>query len=186
MSKSLVIVESPAKARTITRYLGRGYTVKASRGHVKDLPRKHLGVDVDNDFRPTYFIIRGKEKVVAELRRAAQKVDSIYLAADPDREGEAICAHLREVLTDKELVIEPDRSNNRGKQKAKGSRAKATKGRRKKDSDESSVLKTAPPVGKGNKIYRVAMNEITPRGVRQAFANPAEIDSHLVDAQPAP
>ena len=185
MAKSLVIVESPAKARTITRYLGRDYTVKASLGHVKDLPKKHLGVDVDNDFRPTYFIIRGKEKVVAELRRAAQKVDSIYLAADPDREGEAICAHLREVLTDKELVIEPDRSNNRGKKKAKGSRAKATKGRRKKDSDESSVLKTAPPVGKGKKIYRVAMNEITPRGVRQAFANPAEIDSHLVNAQQA-
>ena len=185
MAKSLVIVESPAKARTITRYLGRDYTVKASLGHVKDLPRRRLGVDVDNDFRPTYFIIRGKEKVVAELRQAAQKVDSIYLAADPDREGEAICAHLREVLTDKELVIEPDRSNNRGKKKAKGSRAKATKGRRKKDSDESSVLKTAPPVGKGKKIYRVAMNEITPRGVRQAFANPAEIDSHLVDAQQA-
>ena len=185
MAKSLVIVESPAKARTITRYLGRDYTVKASLGHVKDLPRRRLGVDVDNDFRPTYFIIRGKEKVVAELRRAAQKVDSISLAADPDREGEAICAHLREVLTDKELVIEPDRSNNRGKKKAKSSRAKATKGRRKKDSDESSVLKTAPPVGKGKKIYRVAMNEITPRGVRQAFANPAEIDSHLVDAQQA-
>src|SRR3989344_3801027 len=185
MAKSLVIVESPAKARTITRYLGRDYTVKASLGHVKDLPRRRLGVDVDNDFRPTYFIIRGKEKVVAELRQAAQKVDSIYLAADPDREGEAICAHLREVLTDKELVIEPDRSNNRGKKKAKGSRAKATKGRRKKDSDESSVLKTAPPVGKGKKIYRVAMNDITPRGVRQAFANPAEIDSLLVDAQQA-
>src|SRR3989338_5629753 len=185
MAKSLVIVESPAKARTITRYLGRGYTVKASLGHVKDLPRRRLGVDVDNHFRPTYFIIRGKEKVVAELRQADQKVDSIYLAADPDREGEAICAHLREVLIDKELVIEPDRSNNRGKKKAKGSRAKATKGRRKKDSDESSVLKTAPPVGKGKKIYRVAMNEITPRGVRQAFANPAEIDSHLVDAQQA-
>src|SRR3990172_454025 len=185
MAKSLVIVESPAKARTITRYLGRGYVVKASLGHVKDLPRRRLGVDVGNDFRPTYFIIRGKEKVVAELRQAAQKVDSIYLAADPDREGEAICAHLREVLTDKELVIEPDRSNNRGKKKAKSSRAKATKGRRKKDSDESSVLKTAPPVGKGKKIYRVAMNEITPRGVRQAFANPAEIDSHLVDAQQA-
>ena len=70
MAKSLVIVESPAKARTIKKYLGRGYTVKASLGHVKDLPRKKLGVNVDKDFQPTYFVIPGKEKVVIELREA--------------------------------------------------------------------------------------------------------------------
>ncbi len=98
MGQSLVIVESPAKAKTINKYLGRNYSVKASLGHVKDLPKKDLGIDVENHFEPTYEIIPGKTKVVRELKKAAKSADAVYLAADPDREGEAICAHLAEVL----------------------------------------------------------------------------------------
>jgi DNA topoisomerase I len=96
--KSLVIVESPAKANTINKYLGKDYVVKASLGHVKDLPKSKLGVDVDNDFEPVYEVIPGKEKVIKELRAAAKTADRIFLAADPDREGEAICQHLHEIL----------------------------------------------------------------------------------------
>src|SRR5256886_7299264 len=96
--KSLVIVESPAKASTINKYLGDDYVVKASLGHVKDLPKSKLGVDVDNDFEPVYDIIPGKEKVIKELRAAAKSAERIFLAADPDREGEAICQHLKEIL----------------------------------------------------------------------------------------
>jgi len=98
MAKSLVIVESPAKAKTIGKYLGAQYIVKASLGHIKDLPKKDLAVAVDGDFRPNYQIIEGKKKLIDELKQAAKKVESIYLAADPDREGEAICYHLQEEL----------------------------------------------------------------------------------------
>jgi len=98
MANSLVIVESPAKAKTIGRYLGKGFVVKASLGHVKDLPKKDLAVDIDNGFQPTYTIIEGKKKLLQELKRAAKNSEAIYLAADPDREGEAICYHLKEEL----------------------------------------------------------------------------------------
>src|SRR5580658_3172670 len=101
MEKSLVIVESPAKAKTIGKYLGKQFVVKASLGHVKDLPKKNLSVDVDNDFKPVYEVIEGKKKLIGELRTAAKGVDNIYLAADPDREGEAICYHLQEELQTK-------------------------------------------------------------------------------------
>ena len=100
LAKGLVIVESPAKAKTIQKYLGKGYTVEASLGHVKDLPKSTLGVDIDNDFDTEYIIIPGKEKVVAKLKKMAGGVDTIYLAPDPDREGEAIAAHLAEELGD--------------------------------------------------------------------------------------
>ena len=96
--KSLVIVESPAKANTINKYLGSDYVVKASLGHVKDLPKSKLGVDVEHDFEPVYDVIPGKEKVIKELRTAAKSANRILLAADPDREGEAICQHLKEIL----------------------------------------------------------------------------------------
>jgi DNA topoisomerase I len=100
LAKGLVIVESPAKAKTIQKYLGKGYTVEASLGHVKDLPKSTLGVDIDNDFDTEYIVIPGKEKVVAKLKKLALGVDTIYLAPDPDREGEAIAAHLAEELGD--------------------------------------------------------------------------------------
>jgi DNA topoisomerase-1 len=96
---TLVIVESPAKAKTINRYLGSGFLVKASLGHIKDLPKSDLGVDVENDFRPTYQAIPSKSKVIQELKAEAKKAKAIYLAADPDREGEAICQHLAEELS---------------------------------------------------------------------------------------
>ncbi|MGH9626647.1 MAG: toprim domain-containing protein, partial [Bryobacteraceae bacterium] len=98
MAKSLVIVESPAKAKTIGKYLGKQYIVKACIGHIKDLPKKDLAVDVERDFTPHYEVIEGKKKLIAELKRTAKTVDSVYLAADPDREGEAICWHLKEEL----------------------------------------------------------------------------------------
>ena len=105
MSKALVIVESPAKAKTINKYLGKDYLVKASLGHIKDLPKRDLAVDVENGFEPHYEVIEGKKKLIAELKAAAKKVDEIYLAADPDREGEAICFHLQEELQDKKGVV---------------------------------------------------------------------------------
>jgi DNA topoisomerase-1 len=101
MAKSLVIVESPAKAKTIGKYLGKQFIVKASLGHVKDLPKRDLAVDVEHDFTPKYEVIEGKKKLIAELKQAAKGVDSVYLAADPDREGEAICWHLKEELEPK-------------------------------------------------------------------------------------
>ncbi len=101
MAKSLVIVESPAKAKTIGKYLGNEFVVMASLGHVKDLPKKDLAVDVDKGFEPSYEVIEGKKKLMSELKSAAKKAENVYLAADPDREGEAICFHLQEELTTK-------------------------------------------------------------------------------------
>src|SRR3954453_4042142 len=106
MAKNLVIVESPTKAKTINKYLGSDYLVKASIGHIKDLPSKGLGVDVDHDFEPTYEVIpdtkkRNNKKIGSELKKAAKEADSIFLAADPDREGEAICQHLAEEIVPK-------------------------------------------------------------------------------------
>ncbi|API93876.1 DNA topoisomerase 1 [Virgibacillus pantothenticus] len=98
MSDYLVIVESPAKAKTIERYLGKKYKVKASMGHVRDLPKSQMGVDAENDYAPKYITIRGKGDVVKDLKAAAKKAKKIYLAADPDREGEAIAWHLAHIL----------------------------------------------------------------------------------------
>lgn len=98
MADSLVIVESPAKAKTIGKYLGSKFIVKASMGHVRDLPKSQIGVEVENDFSPKYITIRGKGSVLKELKDASKKVKKIYLAADPDREGEAIAWHLAHVL----------------------------------------------------------------------------------------
>lgn len=98
MAKSLVIVESPAKAKTIEKYLGKKFTVKASMGHVVDLPKSQYGVDVKNGFKPKYIKIRGKAKLIKELKQSADKADAVYLATDPDREGEAISWHLANVL----------------------------------------------------------------------------------------
>ena len=98
MAKYLVIVESPAKAKTINKFLGTNYTVVASNGHVRDLPKSQLGIDIEHDFEPKYITIRGKGELLAGLRKAAKKADKIYLATDPDREGEAISWHLMQAL----------------------------------------------------------------------------------------
>ena len=98
MGQKLVIVESPAKAKTIGKYLGKNYVVEASMGHIRDLPKSKLGVDIDNDFEPKYITIRGKGELLKTLRKAAKKADKVYLATDPDREGEAISWHLAHLL----------------------------------------------------------------------------------------
>ncbi len=105
MAKHLVIVESPAKARTLTKYLGRDYQVKASVGHLVDLPKSKLGVDIEHDFAPEYTVIHGKSKIITELRQAAKGKETIFLAPDPDREGEAIAWHIAERLEAKGRTI---------------------------------------------------------------------------------
>ncbi len=107
--KSLLIVESPAKVKTLGKFLGKSFTIKASIGHVKDLPKNELGVDTDNKFTPTYIAIKGKEKILNGLKKEAKKVDKVFLAPDPDREGEAIAWHIAEELngdSDKVLRVE--------------------------------------------------------------------------------
>jgi DNA topoisomerase I len=138
VAKNLVIVESPAKAKTIKRYLGSDFQVMPSVGHVVDLPKSKLGVDVDNDFAPDYVVIKGKEKVIGEIKSAAKGKDNIYLASDPDREGEAIAWHIADHI---------------GKTKAN--------------------------------VRRVLLHEITQAAVREAVANPSDLDHHLFDAYQA-
>ncbi|HVY47786.1 MAG TPA: type I DNA topoisomerase [Minicystis sp.] len=106
MTKTLVIVESPAKAKTIKKYLGQGYDVLASKGHLKDLPKGPKAVDVANDFRETYAVIEGKEKILEELKAAAKKSDEVLLATDPDREGEAIAFHIAEEIKNPKLKVQ--------------------------------------------------------------------------------
>src|SRR6185436_7991293 len=103
--KSLVIVESPAKAKTINKYLGSGYVVKASRGHVRDLPEHNYGIDPGRNFEPTYEILASHQKIVDDLRKEAAGADMVYLATDLDREGEAIAWHLAQALD-----LEPSRT----------------------------------------------------------------------------
>jgi DNA topoisomerase I len=137
-SGALVIVESPAKARTVGRFLGKGYTVKASVGHVRDLLKSQLSVDVDNDFSPKYRVLNEKRAVVKELKALANKAEEIYLATDPDREGEAIAWHLL------------------------------------------AATEIDPKIA-----HRVVFHEITEPAVAEAFANPRDINTDLVDAQQA-
>ncbi len=140
MTKKLVIVESPAKAKTIGKILGEDFTVKASMGHVRDLPVKGIGIAFDKDFAPRYEVTPDRVKIVKELQAAAKNCEEFFLAPDPDREGEAIAWHLQALLAE--------------------------------------IAPTA-------KFHRVTYNEITPRAVREAFANPRELNMKLVDAQQA-
>jgi DNA topoisomerase-1 len=135
--KNLVVVESPTKAKTLQRYLGDKYQIEASMGHVRDLPKSDLGVDVEKNFEPQYIIPRDKKRKVNELKKAAKEADMLWLATDPDREGEAIAWHLAGVLNG----------------------SKDTK--------------------------RVVFHEITEAAIKEAFANPRQIDNKLVDAQQA-
>src|SRR5580693_8214113 len=105
MAKSLVVVESPAKAKTINKYLGRDFKVVASMGHIRDLPKSKLGVDVDNDFTETYESLVSRKKVIKELKDAAKDATDIYVATDPDREGEAIGWHIAQELGGKKRKI---------------------------------------------------------------------------------
>src|SRR5271170_4373907 len=227
MGRSLVIVESPAKAKTINKYLGRDYVVKASIGHVMDLPKKTIGIRLPGDdvngqkkkrktakgkkkaaadttprtlislddakiFEPTLQIISGKGKVINDLRKAASTADAVYLAGDPDREGEAISAHLAMVLSKPERYIEADASG-RAKDKAKEDGkepepelVKNGKPKKKyKSKWESEPLQMDIPATDPKKIFRVTFNEITPKAIRAAFDKPRQVDENLVDAQQA-
>ena len=212
MARSLVIVESPAKAKTINKYLGRDYTVKASYGHVMDLPKKTLGillpgdenggkkkrksrskakaggkasekkaarpvsVNDENVFEPTLEIIPGKRKIIQELRNAASAAPAVYLAGDPDREGEAICAHLARVLSKPGRYVIPEEAGEKN-----GDSAKEEKKPSKAKESKASEVRAVDP----RKIFRVTFNEITPKAIRAAFDKPAQVDEHLVDAQQA-
>jgi DNA topoisomerase I len=211
MARSLVIVESPAKAKTINKYLGRNYSVKASYGHVMDLPKKTIGILLpggengkkkkrkrtgkasqkktakpvvitkENIFEPTYEVIPGKLKVISDLQKAATKADAVYLAGDPDREGEAICAHLKEILSKPrkyaKVVAEAEEAAE-GANGTNGNGDKASSGKAAKKA-EVEVRSTAP------KIYRVMFNEITQKAIKAAFEHPTQVNENLVDAQQA-
>ena len=121
MAKYLVIVESPAKVKTVKKFLGANYEVLASNGHVRDLPKSSLGIDVEHDYEPHYITIRGKGELLAALRKAAKKADKIYLATDPDREGEAISWHLSQSLHVEEKKLRRITFNEITKQAVKDS-----------------------------------------------------------------
>ena len=214
MARSLVIVESPAKAKTINKYLGRNFTVKASIGHVMDLPKKTIGIrlpgeeeggkkkrrkakkggkrakvqekpagnlirlDDDKIFEPTLQIIAGKGKVIHDLRKAAHSADAVYLAGDPDREGEAISAHLAMVLSKPSKFIEQEPSVSRFKKKEAAPEAPVKK------EEENGTKKEVVAIDP-KKIFRVTFNEITPKAIRAAFDHPRQVDANLVDAQQA-
>ena len=211
MPRSLVIVESPTKAKTINKYLGRDFTVKASIGHVMDLPKKTIGLRLPDDgirkkkskrkktgraaakvelkpvplddpkvFEPTLLIINGKGKVINDLRKSATSAEAVYLAGDPDREGEAISAHLAMVLSKPARFTEEEPSNGNGKEKQEEAKEEPKGKAKKKSKDEVTVAPIDP-----KKIFRVTFNEITPKAIRAAFEKPRQIDSHLVDAQQA-
>ena len=105
MSKGLIVVESPAKVKTLQKFLGGEYVIKASVGHIKDLPEGELGVDLEKDFQPQYVTISGKGKIIRELKKASKEVKNIYLGPDPDREGEAIAWHIAEEIGDENKNI---------------------------------------------------------------------------------
>jgi DNA topoisomerase-1 len=182
MGRSLVIVESPAKAKTINKYLGRNYTVKASYGHIMDLPRKVLGIDIAHGFEPTYEVSPGKTAVVTALQKAAATADAVYLAGDPDREGEAICSHLADVLSGPKLEFPTEEELEKEKEEA------AEAGKKGKKKAKKPAKKAAPkgkPVIARKNIFRVMFNEITPKAIKAAFEHPGEINTNLVDAQQA-
>ncbi|MBZ5659752.1 MAG: type I DNA topoisomerase [Acidobacteriia bacterium] len=186
MGKSLVIVESPAKAKTINKYLGRNYTVKASYGHVMDLPKKELGIDIAHGFEPTYEVSPSKSDVVQALQKAASTADAVYLAGDPDREGEAICSHLASVLSGPKLEFPTEEELEKEKAEAKAeAKAAGKKGKKKAKKPVKKVVARGKPVIARKNIFRVMFNEITPKAIKAAFEHPGEINENLVDAQQA-
>jgi DNA topoisomerase-1 len=208
-------VESPAKAKTINKYLGRNYNVKASYGHVMDLPKKTIGillpgeqngkkkskrktkgkgkskaaekkpvkpivVTSENIFEPTYEVIPTKLKVIGDLQRAAVNAEAIYLAGDPDREGEAICAHLAEILSKPRKytkVVADAVAAEAAEENGNGDKSEASAKPAKKQEAET---RSAPP-----KIYRVMFNEITQKAIKAAFEHPTQVNVNLVNAQQA-
>src|SRR5712691_1098307 len=180
MGRSLVIVESPAKAKTINKYLGRNYSVKASYGHIMDLPKKVLGIDIKHGFEPTYEVSPSKTDVVQALQKAASTADAVYLAGDPDREGEAICSHLADVLSGPKLEFPEEGEVEKAETNGTGRKGK----KKAKKPVKKAVAKGKPVIARKN-IFRVMFNEITPKAIKAAFEHPGEINENLVDAQQA-
>lgn len=164
---NLIIVESPTKARTLGRFLGNDYLVDSTMGHIRDLPKSKIGVDIEHNFTPEYVNVPRKEEVLARLKREVERVDRVYLATDPDREGEAIAWHVV-----KALRLE-DRSRKQDKEDGS------------KKSKESNFLLQNPASKFQPLISRVTFHEITESAVKEAIEHPREIDMHLVDAQQA-
>src|ERR1700726_4353142 len=181
MGRSLVIVESPAKAKTINKYLGRNYSVKASYGHIMDLPKKVLGIDIKHGFEPTYEVSPSKTAVLQALQKAASTADAVYLAGDPDREGEAICSHLADVLSGPKLEF-PEEGEEEKKEETTGT---GKKGKKKAKKPVKKAVARGKPVIARKNIFRVMFNEITPKVIKAAFEHPGEINVNLVDAQQA-
>ncbi|MEK7092160.1 MAG: toprim domain-containing protein, partial [Patescibacteria group bacterium] len=161
----LVIVESPTKARTIGKFLGKDFVIKASMGHVMDLPKSKLSVDVDHDFKPLYEIMPDKKAIIADLKKSAKTADLIILATDPDREGEAIASHIAETLGYKDTKIIGD-----GKKK-----------KTKKDENLTSQYPNIPI----SRFQRIAFHEITKEAIEEALLNPGIVNKNLVNAQTA-
>ena len=171
MAKKLVIVESPAKAKTINKILGPDFEVTFSMGHLRDLPASKLGVDVEKDFEPYYIVIQKRRKIAKQVQEDARGKDAVYLAPDPDREGEAISWHLEQLLKDDEKKMQ-------AKQAAKAAEAKAK--------PKKAAGKAAGRNGQASrKIYRISFHEITPQAVKAAIEHPRAIDLKLVNAQQA-
>lgn len=171
---NLVVVESPTKARTIGKFLGSDYTIKATIGHVIDLPKSTLAIDIEHDFAPLYEQVDGKKQIIAELKSLAKSADSIILATDPDREGEAIASHVAEILT-----VE----NRRSKIEAEDRKLKIEKN---KINLPASIVKNLPStVYHLPSISRIVFHEITKEAIEEALKNPRKIDRNLVDAQTA-
>src|SRR5438552_2829921 len=186
---SLVVVESPTKATTIGKYLGKDFTVKATVGHVRDLPQRELGVDIENGFQPKYITIRGKGKTLADLRKAAKVATDIYLATDPDREGEAIAWHVSQHLFGDGAAAKNGAAKEEGgdqdgaKPAKKGKAAKVLKAAKKGSKTSKRAATAKAPAGP--RVHRVLLREITKEAVAEAIATAGVIDDRKVEAQQA-
>lgn len=179
---NLVIVESPAKARTLSRFLGDDYRVEASFGHLIDLPKSKIGVDVDKDFSPQYFIMTDKGARVLELAKLAKTAKKLYLATDPDREGEAIAWHLLNVFS-ADLNDGPTSRSDSDKKTTSNKKLRVASKNAKLQ--EGELLKTIKAKSIHMPYDRVVFHEITEGAVKDAFGHPRKIDDNLVDAQQA-
>lgn len=188
MASSLVIVESPAKAKTLKKYLGRGFDVLASKGHILDLPKSDLGVDIEHGFEPTYYVTEGKEQVIEDLKKAAEKADTVFLAPDPDREGEAIAWHIRMALEGKAISPPPKGRKKAASKKAEKESKSTLKAKSPKKAAKVVAGKEPDGDGKaasGKTYHRVLFNEITKKAVQEAIAHPVTLDSKKYDSQQA-
>lgn len=154
--KNLIIVESPTKARTLTQFLGKDFVVTSTMGHIRDLPERKIGIKTDKDFKPEYVLIPGKKEIIDTLKKEAEKAKKIYLATDPDREGEAIAWHVGQIIGELD-------NQKTGKEKKKSSH----------------------PVIQSSSLQRIVFHEITKSAIEKALENPRGIDMDLVSAQQA-